>query len=138
MLDCNIPITGQKFIDHDDIWLYDELQLMIEKMRNLVPMSHRIKGWVNGLLYQPTSEVSGILPIPISIQVKAGLQPMIEETTSQYLHGYLACRQGTLFAVVGVHTVAEKKLFSQLMKEEPSFNWNNQEPEFSIMKPGKL
>ena len=103
---------------------------MIEKMRNLVPMSHRIKGWVNGLLYQPTSEVSGILPIPVSIQVKAGLQPMIEEITSQYLHHYLACRQGTLFAVTGVHTVAEKKLFSQLMKEEPSFNWNNQEPDW--------
>ena len=116
--------TGQKFIGHDDIWLYDELQLMIEKMRNLVPVSHRIKGWVNGLLYQPTSEVSGILPIPISIQVKAGLQPMIKETTSLYLHHYFACRQGTLFAVIGVHTIAEKKLFSQLMKEEPSFYWH--------------
>jgi len=95
-----------------------------------VPMSHRIKDWVNGLLYQPTSEVSGILPIPISTQVKAGPQPMIEETTSQYLDCYLACRQGTLFAVIGVHTVAEKKLFSQLMKEEPNFNQNNQEPDW--------
>jgi len=65
--------TGKKFIGHEDIWLYDKLQLTIEKMRNLVPMSHRIKGWVNGLLYQPISEVSGIFPIPISIQVKAGL-----------------------------------------------------------------
>ena len=53
---------------------------------------------------------------------------MIEETTSQYLHHYLACRQGALFAVIGVHRVAEKKLFSHLMKEEPIFNQNNQEP----------
>lgn len=120
--------TGQDFSGHDDIWLYDELQIMIEKTRKLVPMSYTIKGWTNGLLYQPTTEVSGILPIPPSIQFKAGLQPTISNPTTKVMHQYLATRQETMFAVIGVHTVTEKKLFSKLMKEHPAFNRNNQEP----------
>ena len=119
-----------KFSGHNDIWLYDELQLKIENLRNLVPMSYKINGWINGLLYQPTSEVSGLLPIPASICMVVGLQPMISDPTSKILHRYLSNRQGTLFAVIGVHTIDEKKLFSCLMKEDPSFNRNKQEPDW--------
>ena len=122
--------TGKNFSGHDDIWLYDELQLKIENLRNLVPMSYKINGWINGLLYQPTSEVSGLLPIPASIHMVAGLQPMISDPTSKILHRYLSNRQGTLFAVIGVHTIDEKKLFSCLMREDPSFNRNKQEPDW--------
>jgi len=93
-------------------------------------MSYKINGWINGLLYQPTSEVSGLLPIPASIHMVAGLQPMISDPTSKILHRYLSNRQGTLFAVIGVHTIDEKKLFSRLMREDPSFNWNKQEPDW--------
>jgi hypothetical protein len=35
-----------------------------------------------------------------------------------------------LFAVIGVHTIDEKKLFSCLMREDPSFNRNKQEPDW--------
>jgi hypothetical protein len=93
-------------------------------------MSYKIKGWINGLLYKPTSEVSGLLPIAPSICMAAGLQPTISDPTSKLPHRYLSKRQGTLFAVIGVHTIDEKKLFSRLMREDPSFNRNKQEPDW--------
>jgi hypothetical protein len=122
--------TGKEYSGHDDIWLYDTLQLMIEKTRDAVPMSYIIKGWTNGLLYQPTSEVSGILPIPHSIQINAGLQPIIPNSKSKLPHQYLANRQGTRYAVIAVHLPSEKKLFSQLMREDPAYTQNNKDPDW--------
>jgi len=122
--------TGHKYSGHNDIWIYDTLQLMIEKSRHAVPMSYIIKGWINGLLYQPTSEVSGILPIPPSIQRNAGLQAIIHNPTSKLPHQYLANRQGTRFAVIGIHSSTEKKLFTQLMRENPSFNHDKKDPDW--------
>lgn len=60
----------------------------------------------------------------------AGLQPMISDPTSKLPYCYLSNRQGTLFAVIGVHTTDEKKLFSRLMRKDPSFNRNKQEPDW--------
>ena len=122
--------TGHKYSGHDDIWTYDTLQLKIEKTRDVVPTSYVIKGWTNGLLYQPTSEVSGILPIPSSIQINAGLQAIIHNPTSKLPHQYLANCEGTQFAVIGIHSPTEKKLFSQLTKENPSFNHDKKDPDW--------
>jgi len=122
--------TGKEYSGHDDIWLYDILQLMIEKTRDIVPKSYIIKGWTNGLLYQPTLEVSGILPIPDSIQINAGLQPIIPNFKSKLPHQYLANRQGTRFAVIAVHLPTERKLFSQLMRENPAFTRDNKDPDW--------
>jgi len=71
--------TGHRFIGHDDIWLYDELQRMIEKTRIHVPLSYRIQGWTNGSLYVDASEVLWILPIPSILCTKALMQPNIPE-----------------------------------------------------------
>jgi len=122
--------TGHKYSGHDDIWLYDDLQLTIEETRYAVPTSYEIKGWINGLLYQPTSEVSGILPIPSSIQRNAGLQAIVHNPTSKLPHQYLANRQGTRFAVIGIHSSTERKLFSQLMRENSSFNRDKKDPDW--------
>ena len=122
--------TGHRFIGHDDIWLYDELQTMIERTRIHVPLSYRIQGWTNGSLYVDTSEVSGILPIPPTLCTKALMQPYIPGVTSKTLHQFLAQRQQTQFAVVAVHTVPEKQLFSHLIQTNQYFNRDKQEPDW--------
>ena len=97
--------TGHRFIGHDDIWLYNELQTMIEKIRIHVPLSYRIQGCTNGSLYVNTSEVSGILTIPSILRTKPLMQPNIPGVTSKSLHQFLAQQQQTQFAVIAVHTV---------------------------------
>ena len=134
----NLPVgtknqTGHRCIGHDDIWLYDELQTMIERTRIHVPLSYRIQGWTNGSLYVDTSEVSGILPIPPTLCTKALMQPYIPGVTSKTLHQFLAQRQQTQFAVVAVHTVPEKQLFSCLIQTNPYFNWDKQEPVVAVL-----
>ena len=122
--------TGQKFTGHCDIWLYDELQLLVEKLRPLVPNSHAIKGWTNGTMYAPTNEVFGILPIPETTRIKAAIQPAISTAVIKKGHWYLALRQGTQYAVIAIHTIEEKQLFSKLMRESPSFNCDNKDPDW--------
>jgi len=38
--------------------------------------------------------------------------------------------QGTKYAVMSIHTVAGKQLFSNLMHEHPAFNQKNQDPDW--------
>ena len=45
-------------------------------------------------------------------------------------HWYLALHQSTKYAVMSIHTVAEKQLFSRLMHEYPAFNQENQDPDW--------
>lgn len=82
--------SGYRFIGHDDIWLYDDLQTMTEKTRIHIPLSYKIQGWTNGSLYVDTSEVSGILPIPPTLRTKALMQPNIPGVTSKAMHQFLA------------------------------------------------
>jgi hypothetical protein len=63
--------TGQRFNGHYDIWMYDELQVLVERLRSLVPNSY--EGWTNGAIYAPTSEVFGIPPIPEIICIKSAI-----------------------------------------------------------------
>jgi hypothetical protein len=122
--------TGQHFNGHYDIWICDDLQLLVKKMWRWVPNSHSIKGWTNGLLYAQTNEVFGILPIPDTTRIKAALQPAIPDSIIKKGHWYLALRQGTQYAVIAVNTTEEKQLFSKLMRESPIFNRNNQDPDW--------
>jgi hypothetical protein len=99
-------------------------------MRQWVPGSYIIKGWTNGTLYASTNEVFGILPIPEDIRNKSAIQPAISTSVVKRGQWYLALHQGAQYAVIAVHTTEEKLLFSQLMRESPSFNRNNQDPDW--------
>ncbi|KAG8940314.1 hypothetical protein FRC03_005608 [Tulasnella sp. 419] len=83
----------------------------------IVPTSHVITGWVNGNLYSPTTEVFGILPVPGSIQAEVGMTEFNPDSldAGQHQHRYLAKVQNTRFAVISVHSKAEKDLFSEMM-----------------------
>lgn len=90
-----------------------------------------ITNWVNGNLYQRTSEVSGVLPIPDDIRIKSGMSEynsLIDMKQPQY---FLASVQGTRKPVLPVHTLEEKKLFSLLMRTNPAFNSTRFVPNWS-------
>lgn len=83
-----------------------------------------LTGWVNGNLYLPTNEVSGVLPIPEDIREEcamAAFRPNLWPPKQQ--HRYLASVQGTRKAVLPVHNTAEKQLFRNLMAN-PTFASN--------------
>ena len=122
--------TGKKYSGHFDIWLYNQLQEVTERTRDLVPDSQAIRGWVNGTMYMPTKEVFGILPVPNDIRGKTAMQPYIPENTEKNKHSYLASKQGTRYAVMNIHTIEEKQTFAKLMWENPVFNRNNQDPDW--------
>jgi len=100
--------TGKEFDDHFDIWMIDQLQTLAERMQDKVPHPFEIRGWINGSMYAPTKEVPGILPIPEEIRFKSAIQPMMPEPPVQKGHWYLALCQDTKYAVMSIHTVAEK------------------------------
>ncbi|KAF8996471.1 hypothetical protein BDZ89DRAFT_1149038 [Hymenopellis radicata] len=92
--------TGQKYTGHDSIWLMNEIQeleiTLSERYPNTSPGN---PSWINGNLYQPTTEQMGIMRIPDAQK-----------------QSFLARLQGTKKAVLPLHTAGERQLFSELMK----------------------
>jgi len=102
--------------------LINERQSLLnsEKIHQLVPKSQPVARWVNGNLYVQTTEVFGILPIPDPVQAFSGILKYDKQIKPQQ-YAYLASKQATRFAVLGVHTSDEKALFSRFMLTEPVF-----------------
>src|SRR6266487_3029845 len=116
--------TGMIYRGHFDVWLINHLQLQLEATHHLIPESQTLTGWVNGDLYTPAGEKIGILPVPASICATADIESYQLEDC-KFKHAYLACEQGTKYAVISVHTPAAKALFKRLMQENPVFNQTN-------------
>ena len=114
--------TGQHYRGHYSIWLTNELQEKLVTLQEIFINPPIITNWVNGNLYQRSSEVFGILPIPADIKLRSGMAAYNPTTDAKQLHHFLASVQGTRKAVLPVHTQNEKKLFSQLMRSNPAFN----------------
>lgn len=70
-------MTGKCYEGHFDFWLLNEHQQLLnsELTQELVPGSTPLAGWVNGNLYIQTTEVFGILPVPLNIQMSTGMIP---------------------------------------------------------------
>lgn len=115
-------MTGQFYTGHFDLWLINERQTLLNSdiIQKLVPGTQSLAGWVNGGLYVQTTETFGILPVPFNVQLSTGLLPSDSQTPAKK-HSYLAKKQNTRFAVLTLHTDEEKKLFSQLMRDESAF-----------------
>jgi hypothetical protein len=59
-----------------------------------------------------------------------GIKKPDQTRLSNTCHWYLALCKGTKYAVMSMHTVAEKQLFSQLMQTHPPFNQENQDTDW--------
>lgn len=115
---------------HFDVWLTNSLQLLLESTRHLIPESQTLTGWINGDLYIPAGEKIGILPVPDSIRVTADIESYQHQFDSKSKNSYLARQQGSKYAVIAVHTTAEKVLFKKLMQENPLFARTNAGPDW--------
>lgn len=115
---------------HFDVWLTNSLQLLLESTRHLIPESQTLTGWINGDLYVPADEKIGILPVPDSIRVSADIESYQHPFDSKNKNSYLARQQGSKYAIIAVHTTAEKVLFKKLMQENPLFAQTNAGPDW--------
>jgi hypothetical protein len=101
---------------------------LLESTWHLIPKSQTITG-INGDLYTPAEETIGILPVLESIRA-ADIESYQHLLDQKNKHSYLARQQGTKYAVIAVHSTAEKVLFKKLMQEDPTFNWTNSAPDW--------
>ncbi|KAG6826161.1 hypothetical protein H0H92_000919 [Tricholoma furcatifolium] len=114
--------TGQRYIGHYSIWITNELQEMLSHVKPMLFDPPKMLGWVNGNLYQPTNEASGVLPIPLEAQTKSGMGSYIPSLHSAQRHHFLASMQGTRKPVLPVHNAKERELFCTLMASNSTFN----------------
>ncbi len=100
----------------------NELQEKLIFLQDVLINPCLITNWVNGNLYQRSSEVFGVLPIPADIMLKSGMSGYNASVDYKQHHHFLAAAQGTRKPVLPVHTPDEKKLFTQLMRSDQAFN----------------
>ena len=113
--------TGKRYNGHYSIWLTNELQELLSFLEDVLINPKFITGWVNGNLYQPTTEVAGVLPVPEDVRVKYGMARFEPSLDSMRPHHHLASLQGTRKAILPVHNQEEKDLFRTMMSGSNSF-----------------
>jgi hypothetical protein len=114
--------TGQHYRGHYSIWLTNQLQEKLVSLQDILIDPRLITNWVNGNLYQRTSEVSGILPIPADIRHHSGMSDYDPLLDAKQPHHFLAKLQGTRKAILPVHNLEEQELFCQLMRTDLTSN----------------
>ncbi|KAJ3717330.1 hypothetical protein C8R42DRAFT_587212 [Lentinula raphanica] len=92
--------TGKPWTGHYSIWLTNELHEMLLTLRsnNLIseiPAGIIPAGWINGNFYLPTTEVTGILPIPEKIRRDSGMLEYDANLHRTQTHWFVASLQGT-------------------------------------------
>ncbi|KAG6818718.1 hypothetical protein H0H93_002526, partial [Arthromyces matolae] len=113
--------TGKPYLGHYSIWLINELQEMLAFVQDVMPRAQQISGWVNGNLYKHTTEVFGVLPIPLELQQKTGMSEYQHELHAKHHHSFLASLQGTRKPVLPIHNDDERDVFRNLMANVGSF-----------------
>ena len=87
--------TGKKYLSHDLIWLRNEIQeleiVLGDRYTDTTPIA---LPWINGNFYQQTTEEMGIVPIPETLRVQAGMQPFMPGTDEKQKQPFLARMQG--------------------------------------------
>ncbi|KAG6818601.1 hypothetical protein H0H93_003585 [Arthromyces matolae] len=126
--------SGEKFKGHDSIWLSNEIQELEITLSTVYSTPPLQLSWVNGNLYQKTEETMGLTPILESVRIEAGMEEFVEETDGGRKQAYLAKLQGTRRPVLPVHTPAEWKLFSRLMRDSYEFRSSKTSIKMSAVK----
>lgn len=103
--------------------MINEIQELLELLGDTYQNVPQLSGWVNGNLYVPSSEVAGVLPIPLNVREATGMSPYDPTLATQLRsRNFLASMQFTRKPVLPVHSHAERDLFRLLIQEEKSFN----------------
>jgi hypothetical protein len=117
--------TGQPYRDHFNIGLKHQLHSLLNVTQKLIPEQDTMHGWVNGRLYEATSERIGIAPVPLRIQLNADMHPFEEGSIQTKHHLFLARSQGTRHAITPICTDFEKQLYGELKSSVASFTNND-------------
>jgi hypothetical protein len=141
--------SGRKYIGHFDIPLKNCVASLLDflTLQNTFNNERPINrgGWVNGNDYQDAGETFGILRFDATVCETYCMLPYDSQTAHEMAtcHQWLSDRQGTLFAVVPVHTREEQDIFSLLMETSKAFtgraepNWVHLASEWSSHCNGK-
>ncbi len=138
--------TGRAYVGHFDVPLKNQVARLLDCTAgqfNLARPSGRGQ-WVNGNDYEPAGEAFGIMPFDEDMRRHLDYLPFnsIVARELKYNHVYLAKRQGTRFAVLPVHTRAERDIFQLLIETSPLLkatqpNWTALAAEWSKHANGK-
>ncbi|KAJ7206804.1 hypothetical protein GGX14DRAFT_637030 [Mycena pura] len=126
--------TGKKYAGHDSIWLINQIQEIEITLGEHYNCNPAELSWVNGNLYRKSEQSVGIVKIPSSICSSVDIRPYHEGADAKQKQAYLAKMQGTRKPVLPVHTLAEKRLFTELMRTVDEFQKCNT----SISTPATL
>ena len=124
--------TGRKHRGHYSIWTTNTLQERVLYLRSHFTNPCEIKGWTNGNLYIQTEERLGILPLPEDVRRLSGMSKYNPNLNTKHPHRYLARMQGTLKAILPIHTTEEHALFRKLMIEDSAFNSKDAGPSWKL------
>jgi hypothetical protein len=138
--------TGRKYRGHYNFGLKDALHAMYLKLQLDLPAS--LAKWTNTSLFQDATSSAGIATISEEMKQKYGMDNFqeIEVATKRAKRAivkspngyvYVASKQQTKYAVVGVHTIEEKILFSKLMADSKRTNLKQMTLEFNKRADGK-
>jgi hypothetical protein len=120
--------TGYKYVGHFDITLKSRVALLLDQLiacdsfNNEWPTGHG--GWVNGNDYEDAGETFGIMCFDPKVQETYGWLPHNTKIAQEMKvrHSWLSERQGTMFAVVPVHTREEHDIFALMMETSKAFS----------------
>ncbi|GAA5917136.1 hypothetical protein JCM5296_006594 [Sporobolomyces johnsonii] len=134
--------TGKRFNGHFDIWTTNKIQSLANLVAPLIPAAPRMGQWLNTDMYEPSQESFTILPIPATTAAQLSISlhpshpafppPSLSSTSSTPIsapppsskkrktaaperHAFLASKQGSRFAILHLHTRAERELYSELI-----------------------
>jgi hypothetical protein len=125
--------TGMEYLGSFDIWTKNRISYLLDltstKFKSL-PATFGPGGWVNGNNFVRSTEVFGILPMPEQLRDNVGMTPYNPQFAQEHKihHQYLAMRQNTQFAVLPIHTKAERALFKLLLNEAQGVFTGRKEP----------
>lgn len=127
--------TGRKYQGHYSIWITNHLQERLLYLDDMLENPLLLDGWINGNLYEPTTETIGILAVPESLRHDYNMAGFDDELADKkQKHRYLAQMQGTRKAILPVHTEEEKKIFRDMMADSSVFaacHWKKAAPKWN-------
>ncbi|KAJ2916235.1 hypothetical protein MD484_g4176, partial [Candolleomyces efflorescens] len=101
---------------HHSIPLINRTSFLLNYLSDVVGGAQSYQDWVNGDLYEQTSEVFGISPLPESLRIRYSMEPHSKETCGNFPRlnasdDWLRSRQGLALPVVPPTTLSARKYF---------------------------
>ncbi|KAF9231665.1 hypothetical protein BU15DRAFT_68145 [Melanogaster broomeanus] len=128
--------TGKAYAGHFHVPLKNRLAHLLDVTDGaMLPNTVVRTGWVNGNNYQFADETFGMIRLLPTLFKPLGMFEFSEEYAREQKirHKYVAERQGTLVAVLPIHTRDERDLFQLLAHSSPLFMDHARQPHWTAL-----